>query len=111
MVSQAHIVGTGIDTLKINVKLLHPDGTFLETQELPSELAELLQVWQDRARDNSKPYATTMTFHDARMMLFPNGAPAWKYIIRNDCLECKIGPRLHMPMLAKVTLTSAYLWE
>src|SRR5713101_4115147 len=111
MLSQAHIVGTGIDTLKINVKLLHPDGTLLEAQELSEELAERLQFWQEKARTNGKPCATTMTFHDARMMMLPNGAPAWKYIVRNDCLEVKIGPRLHMPMLAKVTLTSAFLWE
>jgi hypothetical protein len=110
-VSQAFIVGTGVDTLKINVKLLHPDGTLLETQEVPDELTERLQFWQEKARANGKACATTMTFHDGRIKMFPNGAPAWKYIVRNDCLEVKIGPRLHMPMVAKVTLTSAYLWE
>ena len=43
--------------------------------------------------------------------MLPNGAPAWKYLVKNDCLQVSMGARLRMPMVAKVTLSSAYLWE
>ena len=99
------ILTMGVDTLKINVKLKE------QTQTLPVELEVCCSQWQERAREQGKPVATTMTFHDARMTLLPNGAPAWKYIVKNDCLQVSLGARLHLPMVAKVTLSSAYLWE
>jgi hypothetical protein len=99
------ILSRGVDTLKINVKLKE------QRQELPVELDVLFSAWQERAREQAKPAATTLTFHDARMTMLPNGAPAWKYLIKNDCLQLQVGPRLHLPMVCKVTFSSAYLWE
>ncbi len=108
---QPHIINVGIDTVKVNVKLVDPDGNLLENQVVPTELATMLEVWQEQARTESTPVATSYTFHDARMVMLPNAATAWKYIIKNDCLNMSIVPRLKIAMLAKVTLSSAYLWE
>jgi len=102
---QAKILGTGIDTLKVNVKLQD------QAQELLDNVEVLCSLWQHQVREKLKPIASTISFHNARITMLPNGASAWKYIIRNDCHELKIGPRLYMPILAKATLTSAYLWE
>lgn len=109
--SDVQIVGTGIDTLKINVKLLDAAGQRLKVQALPETTLTILQAWQEQAKEKKKPVETSMTFHMARMMMFPNSAPSWLFILRNDCLELKIVPRLKMPMIAKVTLTSLYLWD
>ncbi len=111
MVEQVKIVGTGIDTVKVNVKRLGDDGKPRKEQEIPERLSLLFQAWQEKAKENNKPLATSMTFHDARMLMFPNSAPAWRYILRNDCLELKIAPRLKIPMIAKATLSSSYLWS
>ncbi len=106
------IVGTGIDTVKINIKLLDGDGAVAEEQKLPEQMLTALHDWQEKALEKGKPIPTSMSsFHDARLMMFPNGAPAWKYIVRNDCLEIKLAPRLSMAMVAKITLQSSYLWE
>lgn len=98
------ILSRGVDTLKINVKLNE------RIQELPVDLEARFASWQEQAREQVKPVATTLTFHEARMTMLPNGAPAWKYLIKNDCLQLQVGPRLHLPMVCKVTFSSAYLW-
>lgn len=108
---QIKIVNTGIDTVKVNIKRLTEDRQLAKRQELVGKLAVYLPFWQEQAKAMNKPMKTALTFHDARLMMYPNGAPAWKYILRNDCLEIKVAPRLTLPMVAKVTFQSAYLWE
>ncbi len=105
MALQAKLLSVGVDTLKVNVKLKE------QVQVLPINVEILCSYWQQQARKQSKQVATTMTFHNARMTMLPNGAPAWKYLVKNDCLQVSMGARLRMPMVAKVTLSSAYLWE
>jgi hypothetical protein len=97
------ILNVGVDTLKINVK--YPTGV----QVLPVDLEVYCSLWQQQAREKSKPVATTITFHDERMTMLPNGAPAWKYIVKNDYIQIAMAARLHIPMIAKVTFASAYL--
>jgi hypothetical protein len=105
------IVGTGIDTIKVNVKVTDKGGKPTATQTILDTLLAVLQDRQDQARVNKKPVALGISFHDAPLVVLPNGAPEWKYIARNDCLEVKIAPRLKVPMIARVTFLSAYLWE
>lgn len=102
---EAMILNVGVDTLKVNVKLRD------QAQVLPVDLEVRCGLWQQQAREKSKPVATTITFHDERMTMLPNGAPAWKYIVKNDYLQIAMAARLHIPMIAKVTFASAYLWE
>ena len=108
---QSPIVLHGIDTVKVNVKLLDELGKPLPRQEVRPELVTMFECWQEQAKIINKPIPTSMTFHDTRMMMYPNGAPSWKFILRNDCLEVKACPRLKMQMIAKVTFQSAYLWK
>ncbi len=104
------IVNVGIDTVKVNVKLLDENGQPSKVQELPESFLGLLQAWQDSAKAENKPLRTSMTFNDARMMMLPNASPTWRYIIKNDCINVAIAPRLKVPMVAKVTFSSSYLW-
>lgn len=106
----SHIVLHGIDTIKVNVKLLQ-NGQPAPKQELPIKFVEQLEAWQQEAKEEGEPVRTAWSFHNARFVMFPNGAQAWKYIIRNECLEIKLVPRLHMAMVAKVTFQSYYLWH
>ena len=71
----------------------------------------MFEDWQEQAKFINKPLPTLMTFHETRMMMCPNGAPSWKFMLRNDCLEVKICSHLNVPMIAKVTFQSAYLWK
>lgn len=105
------IINTGIDTIKVNVKLVDENCNLLETQVLPNQLATMVDAWQEQARTESTPVATSYSFHGARLVMLPNAAQAWKYILKNDCLNISIAPRLKIAMIAKVTLSSAYLWE
>lgn len=75
------LLNVGVDTLKINVKLRD------QPQDLPVHVEVRCSRWQEQAGELSKPVATTLTFHDACMTMLPNGAPAWKYIVKNDCLQ------------------------
>lgn len=109
---QAKIVGVGVDTLKVNLKRLTEGYIPDPVQELPGDLEARLKEWQEQARNEGKPLPLPpdFSFEDARLVMYPNGASAWKYIMRNDCLEIKIGPRLQLPMIASVTFQSPYLW-
>jgi hypothetical protein len=104
-------VNVGIDTIIVNVKSLDDQGKPAKVQEFPSWLEELLQRWQDAAREHMKPLATSMTFNDARLLMLPNGASVWKYIVKNDSIQMQMVPRLHIPALARVTFASPYLWS
>src|SRR2546423_13656560 len=77
-----HIVATGIDTVKINVKLLNAEGQPLQAEEIVTACSEdlltRLDMWQEEAQRKSDPIPTTLPFHDARMLMFPNGAPSWR---------------------------------
>jgi hypothetical protein len=105
------LVNVGIDTLIVNVKTLDDQGKPAKVQTFPSQLEECLHDWQEVAREQGKPLATSMTFNDARMLMFPNSASVWKYIVKNDSLQLQMVPRLHVPALARVTFSSPYLWS
>jgi hypothetical protein len=105
------IVNVGIDTLLTNVKYLDDQGKPAKVQAFPRWLEECLQRWQDAAREEGKPLKTSMTFNDARLMMLPHGASVWKYIVKNDCMQVQMVPRLTIPALARVTFSSSYLWS
>ncbi len=105
------IVNVGIDTVKVNVKLLDENGQAAKRQELPESFIALLRAWQETAQIDNKPLKTSMTFDDVRMMMLPHGSPTWRYILKNDCINVAIAPRLNVPMVAKVTFSSSYLWK
>ncbi len=105
------LVGVGIDTIKVNVKMLDDKAMPTLTQSVPDRLETLFHFWQDTARESKKPLKTSMTFHHARMMMLPNGSPTWKYLLKNDCIQLALVPRLTVPMIGRVTFSSAYLWS
>jgi hypothetical protein len=111
MTNLVQIVNTGIDTVKVNVKYTDADGKPAKAQELPSRLDTLFAAWQAKAQEQHKPLATSMTFNDARLLMRPNGASVWKYLIQNDSIQLALSPRLAVPVLARVTFYSAYLWS
>lgn len=105
------IVNVGLDTIIVNVKYLNDQGKPATVQAFPVWLEECLQRWQEAAKDEGKPIKTAMTFHDARLMMLPHGASVWKYIVKNDCVQLQMVPRLTIPALARVTFSSPYLWS
>lgn len=105
------LLNVGIDTIIVNVKSLDDQGKPATSQEFPSGLEEVLQGWQEAAREEGKPLKTSMTFNDARLLMLPNGASVWKYIVKNDCVQLQMVPRLNIPALARVTFSSPYLWS
>ena len=109
--SEVRVVNAGIDTLKVNVRYVDELGLLATKQLIPDDLLALLHDWQEKAKVNSEPFPTSMTFNNARLMMLPNGAQAWTYIVKNDCIQVSIAPRLKIPMVAKVTFASPYLWS
>ncbi len=55
------IVNTGIDTIKVNVKLVDENGNIRETQVLPNELATMVDVWQEQARQYTRCHITQLS--------------------------------------------------
>jgi hypothetical protein len=105
------VVNVGIDTIKVNVKYLDEQGKPAKVQAFPAWLEERLQAWQEQAREENKLLPTAMTFDDARLLMRPNGANVWKYIVTNDSVQLQMVPRLTLPALARLTFYSPYLWK
>src|SRR5260370_5699057 len=108
--TEALIVGAGVDTFIANVKQMDKRGKPLAVQDLPVDLAGSFQEWQDLARMQQRPYTTTFRFNGAPLLMMLGGSSSWKWILRNAWAEVKFGARLHMGMLAKMSLSSEYLW-
>jgi hypothetical protein len=53
---------------------------------------------------------TSRVFAGAPLLMMMAGSSTWKWILRNAWAEVKVGARLHMGMLAKMRLSSEYLW-
>lgn len=104
------IVGTGVDTFIANVKQLDKGGKPSAMQDVSVDLAGSLQEWQDLARVQQRPYATPLEFCNKPLLMMLGGSSSWKWILRNAWAEIKLGARLHMGMLAKMRLSSEYLW-
>jgi hypothetical protein len=101
----------GTDTIKVNVKLLGENGLPHKVQALSEDRLTELETLQKKAQDEKKPIATALSFYGARLVMLPNGAPIWRYILKNDCIQVSLVPRLSLPMVAKVTFSSSYLWS
>lgn len=108
---QSQILGAGVDTFIANVKQMDKRGKPLAFQELPEDLAGSFQKWQDLARTQQRPYTTPLRFNGAPLLMMLGGSSTWKWILRNAWTEIKCGARLHMGMLAKMRLSSEYLWS
>jgi hypothetical protein len=104
------IVGAGVDTFVANVKYLDKRGKPVQSQELPPDLTNQLQEWQDAARAQQRPLTTALRFHGAPLLMMMGGSSTWKWVLRNASMEIKCGARLHLGMLAKARLSSEYLW-
>lgn len=59
MIVYPNVLSVGVDTLKVNVKCTNG------TQNLPVDVEVRWSLWQQQAREVSKPVATTMTVHQA----------------------------------------------
>lgn len=105
------IVGAGVDTFVANVKQMDKRGRPVPAQELPVDLVGSLQEWQDLARVQMRPYATPLCFNGERLLMMLGGSSSWKWVLRNASVEVKLGARLHLGMLAKIRLSSEFLWS
>ena len=99
---QSLVVLAGTDTIKVNLKLLDEQGRLCK-QELADDLLEELARLQLKAQEQKKPVETALSFYGARLVMLPNGSPTWKYIVKNDCLQVSLVPRLRIPAIGKVT--------
>jgi len=111
MTQTLQIVNAGVDTLKVNVKLVDKKGLPLLEQALPEKIEVMFRAWQEQAQQESQPVSTTLTFHEGRMTMLPNGAPMWRYLLKNNWLQLACGPRMRNSGVAKVTFYSEYLWS
>lgn len=110
MKNDPRIVSVGIDTLKVHIRFIDDEGVLQKTGEISQSLKQRCEIWQAQAKEQKDPIETPLLFNDRNLLMYPNGAPAWNYILRNDSIEVKLDPRLKMAMPASVTFQSMYLW-
>src|SRR5579859_5114911 len=108
-----HIVNFGVDSLWLNF-------CYADSQDQPvkrpcdGEVLERFSVWQEDAKLTDEPVVTDLEFNKSFFLMFPHGGGArspWRYLLRNEWLEVKIGTGKKTGFVAKVRLLAPYLWS
>jgi hypothetical protein len=111
-VEQVKLVAFGVDTLVLNVR--YADEQFHATnEELPEELAAQLDAWQDSAKREEAPTATSLQYRGVAFVMYPHGAGKgqWRWLLASSLLNLCIGRGRLGGIVAQVRLSSEYLWS
>ena len=111
-VEQVKLVAFGVDTLVLNVR--YADDQYRATnEELPDELATQLDAWQDLAKREEVPVATSLQYRGISLMMYPHGAGKgqWRWLRASSLLNLSIGRGRLGGIVAQVRLSSEYLWS
>lgn len=91
-------------------RLIVPDPRPLDATKF-----EELTGWQEQARQEEKPIATTFRqYAGAPLLMYPNSGgltSSWRFILRNHAIELKVGMGKRNGIIGKVRFSAEYLWQ
>ncbi len=99
MAQQYKIVNRWIDTLILNVK-----------GQMPKELANQLQQYQDQAREQEAGIRTPWSFQGCPLAIKPHGSGhGWRWLLYSDDLHLQLGTGKWNETVCRLTFRSIYL--
>ncbi len=108
-----HVLLAGIDTLVLNVR--YADGELRPVRaELPDELAEQFNGWQEAAKREEGLVATPLCFKGVNLLIYPHGAGQgqWKWLLTcPGCFDLRVSRGRLNGIVAQVRFFSDYLWS
>lgn len=117
-----HTVLFGPDSVWVNVcygdRLIEVEGDERRVQPDPAPLDaakyEELLAWQEQARLEERPIPTDYRFAGSNLLMYPQSGgltSSWRFILRNDAIELKVGMGTRNGLIGKVRFSAEYLWK
>ena len=110
---EKHIVNFGVDSLWINFCYADEREQPIK-REIEQWVLDKLAVFQEQAKLQDEPVVTDLVFNKLPLFMYPHGGGArspWRFLLRNDMLEVKIGTGKKTGFVAKARLSASYLWS
>lgn len=105
------LVGSGVDTLILNVRYCDSKGQPLK-QELDEKLVQELDYLQGEARHVETAVATDWAFQDVLLFVEPHGAgKQWRWLLTSRLLNVAVSRGKFNDIIAQVRFSSEYLWS
>src|SRR5947209_7398044 len=105
------LVGSGVDTLILNVRYSDSKGQPIK-QELDEKLQEELDYLQGEARHVETAVATDWAFQDVLLFVEPHGAgKQWRWLLTSRLLSVAVSRGRFNDIIAQVRFSSEYLWS
>lgn len=119
---EQHAILFGPDSLWVNVcygdRFIETEGEEHLVRPMPGPLDaaiyEALLAWQNQAREDEQPIATSYIFAGANLLMYPNSGgltSSWRFILRNHAIELKVGMGTRNGIIGKVRFSAEYLWK
>lgn len=107
--SNINLVGSGVDTLILNVRYCDSKGFPLK-QELDEKLAQELDYLQNEARRVETAIATDWVFQEVLLFVEPHGAgKQWRWLLTSRLLTVVVSRGTFNDVIAQVRFSSEYL--
>src|SRR2546421_11562655 len=107
--SNMNLVGSGVDTLIVNVRYSDSKGQPVK-QELDEKLAQELDYLQGEARHVETAVATDWVFQDVLLFVEPYGAgKQWRWLLTSRLLNIAVSRGKFNEIIAQVRFSSEYL--
>ena len=109
MGSSVKIVGSGVDTLVMNIYPTDSAGTVVK-RRVSSDLQEELTLLKERAQVEEEDIASRFVFDGGNLFMRTKGSEGFNWILHNNSLTLAVNRGSKMAMLGQVRLSSEYLW-
>jgi hypothetical protein len=102
----------GVDTLVLNVRYADSELRPVK-QELPDELVEQFNLWQEQAKQEEGVIPTPLCFDGETLMVHPYGAGKgqWKWLLTCPAFNLCVSRGRLNGIVAQVRFSSQYLWS
>ncbi len=108
-----HLLLAGVDTLVLNVR--YADNELRPKRaELPDELVEQFNGWQEAAKREEGQVATPLCFQGKNLLIYPHGAGQgqWRWLLScPGCFDLRVSRGRLNGIVAQVRFFSEYLWS
>lgn len=123
LVEKTKVFNFGVDSLWLN--FCYPALPDEEEEEVKRDeknkqqarteaVLAFLSVYQEQAREQDEPVATPYVFNGGNLYMYPHGggrSSPWRYLLRSNDVEVKIGTGKKTGYVAKVRVAASYLWS
>ena len=109
MTSPVRIVGSGVDTLVLNIYPTDSAGTVVK-RRVDDDLQEELRLLKEQAQAEEEDVVTRFVF-GGNLLMRTKGSEGFHWILHNNSLTLAVNRGSKMGLLAQVRLSSEYLWS